>query len=165
MEVQIEHRPGRSSVVHITPAESDDLTALTDSLALAENAGQDALTWVHGASQARDEVMLETGRQSSRTLLQMRRPLPAEPSDLTTRAFTDDDLDDFIRVNNRAFAWHPEQGGLDADRVQADMKAPWFDPDGFRLLHIDGTLAGFCWTKVYAEPEPPVPKAQERGRD
>ena len=58
--------------------------------------------------------------------------------------------DEFVAVNNRAFSWHPEQSGLTREKVEADMAAAWFDPDGFRLHHIDGDLAGFCWTKVHA---------------
>jgi mycothiol synthase len=75
---------------------------------------------------------------------------------LATRAFTDADLDDFVRVNNRAFHWHPEQGGLTADAVRATMTEPWFDADGFRLLHDDDGLIGFCWTKIHADHDPPL---------
>ncbi|MEZ5167196.1 MAG: hypothetical protein R2695_12185 [Acidimicrobiales bacterium] len=32
------------------------------------------------------------------------------PSGIGTRPFTEADLDEFVRVNNRAFSWHPEQG-------------------------------------------------------
>jgi len=55
-----------------------------------------------------------------------------------------------VSVNNRAFSWHPEQSGLTAADVEKSMKEPWFDSDGIRLLHIEGRLAGFCWTKVHA---------------
>jgi len=84
----------------------------------------------------------------------MRLRLPAAPTDLETSAFTAEDINQFVAVNNRAFSWHPEQSGLTAQAVRADMAQPWFDADGFRLHHIDGDLAGFCWTKVHTEPEP-----------
>ena len=31
---------------------------------------------------------------------------------------------------------------------------PWFDPDGFRVLEVDGRIAGSCWTKVHRTTEP-----------
>ena len=76
-----------------------------------------------------------------RTTLQLRRPLPLEAQvrgrgpGIATRAFrvgADDDA--WLEVNNRAFAWHPDQ----SDRTRADLTAlqaeAWFRPDGF-LVH------------------------------
>lgn len=86
-----------------------------------------------------------------RDLLQLRRDLPAQPSGLTTRAFDPDrDAEEWIRVNNRAFAWHPEQSGMTHERLAEAIEEEWFDPDGFRILEIDGRMAGFCWTKIHA---------------
>jgi len=152
-ELRVERREGLPSVVHITVDPADDVTAFEDALALGANAGADASLWVHGTSDASNEVMAAAGFTSDRTLLQMRRGLPAPPSGMRTRGFTTDDIDEFVAVNNRAFSWHPEQSGLTAESVRDQMNEPWFDPDGFRLHHIDGRLAGFCWTKVHTEPE------------
>ncbi|MEZ5136152.1 MAG: GNAT family N-acetyltransferase [Acidimicrobiales bacterium] len=52
---------------------------------------------------------------------------------MTLRSFrpgTDDEAD-WLRVNARAFAWHPEQGFVDADDLAGMLRAPWFDAEGF----------------------------------
>ncbi len=59
-------------------------------------------------------------------------------------------------MNNRAFAGHPEQGGWDRTRLRDRQAEPWFDPDGLRMLEVDGVLAGSCWTKLHPGTGPPV---------
>lgn len=91
--------------------------------------------------------------RSNRTLLQLRAPLPVPGPVLTTRPFRTGDEAAFIEINNRAFAWHPEQSGMTTERLAALLAESWFDAEGFRLHEIDGRLAGFCWTKVHRSPE------------
>lgn len=154
MRLVIERSRNDSPTVHITLDPDDDLTVLADAVALARGAGDDAPVWVHGADDDRDARMRSLGLVTERTLLQLRRPLPAPIASLPTRPFTPDDLDELVAVNNRAFAWHPEQGGLTPSAVHARMAEPWFSADGLRVLELDGRIAGFCWTKVHDEPEP-----------
>ena len=56
----------------------------------------------------------------------------------------------------RAFAWHPEQGNGDRDTLVARENESWFDPNGFLLHEEDGHLAGYCWTKVHRDNDPPL---------
>jgi mycothiol synthase len=110
--------------------------------------------WVERVDDELDAAATAAGLTRWRDLFQMRCALPAAPSDLPVRAYTDADADDFLAVNNRAFAWHPEQGNMTREGLRERTSAPWFDPRGFLLYEQDGRLAGFCWTKVH--PADPV---------
>src|SRR6202011_5580167 len=114
--------------------------------------------WVNKPTPEHDRIAEVTGLVKGRDLYQMRRPLPVdEPWSLETRSFRPG-LDDeaWLVVNNRAFRWHPEQGGWDLATLKAREAEPWFDANGF-LIHTEGDrLAGFCWTKVHADHDPPL---------
>ena len=118
--------------------------------------GAGAQLWIRDVAEGDDAAARSCGFEPYRDLWQLRCRLPAEPSGLPTRAFRIDDTDEFVAVNNRAFHWHPEQGGLTADDVRDRMAEPWFDADGFRMHHREGRLAGFCWTKVHSDHAPPL---------
>lgn len=141
--------------------------------------------WAHGEHPAAVALARRLGFTRTRVLLQLRRslrtPLPAVefPPGVRLRTFVvGQDEEEFLRVNNAAFAWHPEQGGWDLPQVRAREGEPWFDPKGF-LLAVDDhdRLLGFHWTKVHPtgdgdDPRRPVgevyvvgvdPAAQGRG--
>ena len=141
------------ATVHITLDEDEDISVAADAVALAENAGSDSEVWIHGSNDARDELMAARGFASDRTLLQLRCALPVDGPTLETSALADADVEELVGVNNRAFAWHPEQGALTSERMRRQMSEPWFVADGLRIHRRDGRLAGFCWTKIHEEPE------------
>lgn len=112
--------------------------------------------WREEVQPGDDSLLAPLGLTPYRDLLQWRCALPAAPSHLATRAFTPADTDAFLAVNNRAFAWHPEQSGMTRADLADRMAEPWFDPEGFRLYEQGGHLAAFCWTKVHHELSPPL---------
>lgn len=128
---------------------------------VAKEGGGHVHWWVFEPTQMHRDLAEQFGLHEGRRLLQLRRPLPLEPEHaarghaVDTRPFrASDDLDDWLRVNNAAFANHPEQGGWDRTTMSARMTEPWFDALGLRMLRIDGDLAGFCWTKVHRDTTP-----------
>ena len=126
---------------------------------VASEGGGHVHMWISKPQPWQEEVAAANGLRRGRDLLQMRRQLPVEgaSTDLVTRPFvvgTDEDA--WLEVNNRAFAWHPEQGGWDLATLKAREAEDWFDPAGFLLHERDGRLAGFCWTKIHADENPPL---------
>lgn len=114
--------------------------------------------WVRHAGVRSDEVAAGAALRCDRELLQLRRPLPVqEASGIATRPFRPG-VDDaaWIEANNRAFAWHEDQGGLTAEQLRDRIAEHWFDAAGFLLHEVDGRLAGFCWTKIHADEDPPL---------
>ena len=122
-------------------------------------AGLDAAgaVWAHGDLPAARALAQRLSLIRSRELSQMRSiraepwPEPVWPADVTVRTFLPGvDEGEFLAVNARAFAWHPEQGRLDQAGLLAEMRQDWFDPAGF-FLAVDSAdrIVGFHWTKVH----------------
>lgn len=126
--------------------------------ALAE-AGTGARIWAHGNLEAARATAKSLGLQAVRELLQMRRPLvdlpsPTTPAGVRVDTYRGEDDDaDLLRVNNAAFAWHPEQGGWTEAELAERRDEKWFDPDGLFMAFDEdsGELLGFHWTKVHNE--------------
>lgn len=115
--------------------------------------------WAHGTLDSARATASALGLSPVRELVQMRRGLDdiAVPETLdgvlirTYAGPTDDS--ELLRVNNAAFATHPEQGGwTDADLAER-LAEPWFDPKGLFLAFSEqtGALLGFHWTKVHPD--------------
>lgn len=136
--------------------------------------------WAHGTSPAATHLARSLDLVPARELLQLRRdvtdlaatPLPVDlPPGVAVRTFrpgADDAA--FLAVNARAFAWHPEQGRLDAAGLRAEMAESWFDPDGFFLAvqvtdAAADTVLGFHWTKIHREEQPPLGEVYVLGVD
>ena len=55
----------------------------------------------------------------------------------------------FLRLNNKVFANHPDQGGWGDDDLRVRVNEEWFDEKGFFVCEDKGKLIGFCWTKIH----------------
>jgi mycothiol synthase len=132
--------------------------------------------WAHGELPGAVVLAKEFDFRQVRSLLQLHRSLtdpPLPPVELPVgvliRSFRlGEDDDQFLRVNNAAFHWHPEQGGWGSEQLAERAREPWFDPEGF-LLAVEPAvsagggepasdsprgerLLGFHWTKVHGAP-------------
>ncbi|MGD0880461.1 MAG: mycothiol synthase [Acidimicrobiales bacterium] len=148
---------------HDGPAAVDRLGGLLLDRALAafrSSGGGRLRVWVTHATAEDDRRLASRGFEVERDLVQMRCRLPVAPTDappIATRPFrVGVDEEPWLVANNRAFAGHPEQGHWDLATIREREAEPWFDPDGFLVLEVDGRLAGSCWTKVHGDERPPV---------
>jgi mycothiol synthase len=118
--------------------------------------------WTAKPTARHDANAAALGFVVDRDLLQLRTPLPLPSSEvrrpataLAVRAFRPgSDEAAWLKVNNRAFSDHPEQGGWDLATLLEREGQPWFDPTGFLLCEDSGRLAGSCWTKVHRDVDP-----------
>lgn len=119
--------------------------------------------WAHGNLPAARAVAAAWGFRVVRELLVLARPLAAVESvalpagyellDLATSRVVHADTDaQWLRVNNEAFSWHPEQGGWDTERLAAAQQPAWFTPEDVLLLWHGDELAGFHWLKIPLQP-------------
>lgn len=114
--------------------------------------------WAHGTLESARATASAMGLAPVRELIQMRRslrntPQPVIPDGVHIRTYAGGrDDEQLLRVNNAAFAWHPEQSGWTAADMAERRAEPWFDPEGlFLAFGNSGALLGFHWTKVHAD--------------
>ncbi|TVS85107.1 mycothiol synthase [Mycobacterium helveticum] len=173
---------GMAELVVHPQARRGGIGAAMGRAALAKTAARNRF-WAHGTLEAARATASALNLVAVRELVQMRRSLrdtpPVEPAGgmrIRTYAGPGDDAE-LLRVNNAAFAEHPEQGGWTAADLAERRAEPWFDPAGLFLAFGDSTsdeagrLVGFHWTKVHAD-QPGLgevyvlgvdPSAQRRG--
>lgn len=139
-----------------------------------------AAVWAHGDLAAARGLAEGAGLSRTRELLKMRRRVadgpaipeiaPSEGIETGTLAEAASEGGDrwrgmdaraeFLRVNNAAFSWHPEQGGWTRAQLDERLAVGWVDPPGI-FLAVDTTgvgprLSGFHWTKTVVEPDQSV---------
>lgn len=146
-------------------------TALYDATA---NATTNLETWAHGNGKPAQALANSRDLNVTRTLVVMgidgadldsvaqvgELPLQAANYSEAVDKWGKDTVEqEWLRVNNEAFSWHPEQGGWDLERLHRGMEAEWFDPQDVLFFWDEKeqghpTLAGFHWTKWHDEEDP-----------
>jgi mycothiol synthase len=179
LSVRTEGKDGSVSihrVIHPQFRPGDSGRALRDALTKAALAAGDTSTggagaatrlWIMGAGPHDDEEAAALGFQPDREVVQLRVPLPltseveAATTPLQTRSYRPGiDDEDWLRVNNRAFAGHPEQGDWTETQLETRLGAPWFEADGFLVADEAATadetahMFGSCWTKIHRQRQP-----------
>ena len=135
---------------------------------LARAGGGVLYLWVHRVEDPEDTLARRLGFRIQRELAFMSRPLEERPRDpkipdgVTFCAYRPGvDDDEFLRVNNAAFAGHPENGGWTAADFAERVAMDWFEPEGlimaWRGAPGGDRLAGFHWTKWHSHEGDEVP--------
>jgi mycothiol synthase len=110
---------------------------------MAEANGHTLQLWAHGDTPAATRLAGKMGFERFRALWQLHRSL---------RTFVPgQDEDEWLGLNGRAFAKHPEQGAWTRHDLEVREQEPWFDPAGFFIAQRDGAMVGFHWTKVHPQ--------------
>jgi mycothiol synthase len=122
---------------------------------IARADGHRVRLWAHGDLPAAARLARAAGFERFRALWQMRRSLrdpldpPRLPAGTTLRTFRPgQDEQQWLSLNARAFAKHPEQGAWTRHDLELREQEPWFDPAGFFIAERNGVMTGFHWTKV-----------------
>lgn len=124
---------------------------------LARTGGGLLFLWVHRVEDPYATLAARAGFRVQRQLALMTRELeqrpevPAPPEGVRLRAYRPGEDDaELLRVNNAAFADHPEQGGWQLDTLAERRRRDWFDPAGLVVAWRDERMVGFHWTKRHA---------------
>ena len=119
-----------------------------------EVAGDRLRLWSHGDLPGAQNLAIHNGFQRVRSVIHMQRKLtddiPLPNSATTIRSFLlDIDNDEWLKLNNRIFAGHPEQGRWTNNDLAIRTHEAWFDDRGFLLAIDQSKIIGFCWTKIH----------------
>lgn len=113
-----------------------------------------------GARPAADAIAYRLDFALTRRLLRLEVDLGAGlassaadvwPDGYALGTLDDSDIEAVVAVNNRAFAWHEDQGTWTAEGLRRDLAEPWVDRAGFLVARGTDTIAGFCWTKIHRD--------------
>jgi mycothiol synthase len=136
---------------------------------LARAGGGLLYLWVHRVEDARQTLAARMGFAVQRQLAFMtrrldRRPDAVPPDGVTLRPYRPEvDDAEFLRVNNAAFAGHPENGGWGVAEFADRRRRDWFDADGLIMAWRGHELLGFHWTKWHGHDSEEVPAHQPVG--
>ncbi|MDP8969317.1 MAG: mycothiol synthase [Actinomycetota bacterium] len=126
--------------------------------------------WVHRVQDAATTLAARLGFHVQREIAFMSRELsgppasPPLPRGISLRPYrVDVDDEEFLRVNNAAFAGHPENGDWDRAELAERRRLDWFDPDGLIMAWRGDELVGFHWTKWHGHDSDDLPAHEPVG--
>lgn len=123
---------------------------------IVESTSGDLKVWVHGNNPSAEKLLQGAGFSPVRTLVRMHRRLPERaeaqevplPEGFSIGQFQREDIDEWVALNARIFAEHPEQGRISRQDVLSRMAEEWFREEHFLMLRDKtGHLVGYCWLK------------------
>ena len=114
------------------------------------------LFWAHGDAPGARAIAASHGLTAIRELLhfvgEVREPTPvAELVDGPGNFVPGQDEDEWVTLNARTFAHHPEQGSVTRADLEQLESEDWFRADNFLVLRREGRMIGYCWLKVEAD--------------
>ncbi|CAB4811895.1 unannotated protein [freshwater metagenome] len=125
---------------------------------IANEGGGHVHWWVFNSNEIHDLLAAEINLKAGRNILQLEVKLPLAEEVLTSTENISTvsfqvgiDETNWLLVNNRAFANHPEQGGWTIETLLSRLNESWFNASGLLLHFVEQPsrqLAGFCWTKL-----------------
>ena len=106
--------------------------------------------WAHGDHPAARALAASHGFAPVRRLLQLRASVDQNSAVETPADTFRPGIDDaaWLKLNSRAFAFHPEQGVVSQSDLEELMREPWFDAEDFLVDRDGDALVGYCWLKV-----------------
>lgn len=142
--------PGKPPVAEVAAVPDGDDAA---ELLLAELVDRHTALRVWTLGDRWRKLLLDRGFDQERTLHRLEVELPVDATEVhfSETGFAPEDLEEWLVVNNLAFAGHPEQGAWTETEFRARMELPWWDPADLRMAWDGTTLVGSCWTKVHAD--------------
>jgi mycothiol synthase len=120
--------------------------------------GKTLRLWVHGEQEAAHNLAASFNFEKIRTVLQMSKsltdiqPLPVLDKEIIIRSFLPGiDSDAWLKLNNKVFKDHPEQGGWRLSDLNHRLSEEWFDEKGFFIVEKNKQVIASTWTKVHGE--------------
>jgi mycothiol synthase len=120
--------------------------------------GESLRLWVHGEQEAAHSLADSFNFEKIRTVLQMSKsltdiqPLPTIDKEIIIRSFLPGiDSDAWLKLNNKVFKDHPEQGDWQLTDLNHRLSEEWFDEKGFFIVEKNKQVIASTWTKVHGE--------------
>ncbi len=118
--------------------------------------GKTLRLWVHGDQETAHSLAASFNFKKIRTVMQMSKsladiqPLPVIDKEIIIRSFLPGiDSDDWLKLNNKVFKDHPEQGGWQLSDLNHRLSEDWFDEKGFFIVEKNKQVIASTWTKVH----------------